>query len=120
MAAYWGGYLLREEKNGQTLELRTLLGTLVIPGQGYTDAIPEDVGGDPSDCLEWAFATGPIEITRSEPFINPPSYAEALDTSTNIVTFRAERYYRVVWDTILQAGVLIDRNLTGCDSLEVS
>ena len=37
-----------------------------------------------------------------------PDITEVLDRSNNDVTFRAERYVLVEWDTVLQAAVLVD------------
>ena len=87
--------------------LRTILGTPVVVGDGYIGAVPD--GEDAPDLAEsWAFATGPVQIRRSDIFINPPTLAEALDREINQVTYRAERYYLVDWDTALQAAILLD------------
>lgn len=94
--------------------LRTINGTIVIPGQGYAD------GGHPlnkdaaTGTEEWVYATGPVDIRRSEVFTNPPNLSEALERSTNEITYRAERYFLVDWDTVVQAAVLIDRCVTEC------
>src|SRR5207247_8428220 len=66
---------------------------------------------------EWAFATGPVAITRSELIINPTNMSEALDRSNNDVLFIAERHYLLNWigrqnssdPDHIQAAVLIDR-----------
>lgn len=99
----------------------TATGTLVIVGTGYIGAHP--VGSSPSATEQWAFATfmpryvaGPdINVA---PIMIPGEYRQALDTSTNVVTYRAERDYVVTFDSDttdgdnppLQAGVLIDRS----------
>lgn len=95
-------------------------GTLVVVGTGYIGAHP--AGAGPTATEAWAFATfmpryvaGP-DINIS-PIVIPGEYRQALDTSTNVVTFRAERDYVITFDSDttdgdnppLQVGVLIDR-----------
>lgn len=108
--AYWSGDYLVEERRGQ---LRTVGGnTLVVRGAGYIDAAG---GSQPGE--EYAWATGPIEYTRSEIVVVPADYAQALDRSINDVLFIAERSYLINWvgrqdptdSDQIQAGVLIDR-----------
>ena len=96
-------------------QLITALGTRVVPGYGYDGSQPENTSfSAPSGTEAWAYATGPIEMRRSDVFTVPGTLREALDRSTNTVTFRAERYYVTDWDTTLQAGVLIDRCQDAC------
>lgn len=106
--AYWSWYRLIQEPTKEG-DLYTLAGTPVVCGYGYIGAHP-DGGSDVSPTEDWAFATGPIKIWR-EPAITiyPGSYREALDRHTNELTYRAERTYVITWDSVLQAGVLIDR-----------
>lgn len=94
--------------------LFTINGTQVIVDAGYDGSGPP--GHDPTGTERWAYATGPIELLRSEPFIVPGALREAIDREQNVVTYRAERYYIPFWDTALQAAVLIDRCFTSCDS----
>lgn len=107
-------YLIEEARDGQ---MRTRLGTIVAVGAGYIGAYP--VGGSaPSGDQDWAFASSFVEVHRDEDLILGP-IKEALDRSTNDVTFIAERNYLVAWvgrqtsgDTNhVQAGVLIDRSV---------
>ena len=89
--------------------MRTLRGNTVIIGDGY-------VGGEPktnpvlTDDQNWAFATGPVAISRDE--INVPSLADIFDHEDNSLTVRAERNYVAYWDTALLVGVLVDRSTT--------
>jgi hypothetical protein len=96
-------------------KLYTVNGTLVIPAYGYPGSAPSGQA-DNTGTEEFAYATGPVELLRSEAFIMPDQLWEALDRSTNEITYRAERYYIPYWDTALQAGVRIDRCFTTCDS----
>lgn len=102
--------------------LRTTNGTPVISGAGYAEgATPKDGHANPAANQEWAYATGPIDVRRSEIFIVPDTLAEALDRGMgathdrpNAVTYYVERYYLVDWDTDVQAAVLIDRCSDEC------
>lgn len=105
---YWARYRCIQEPTRQG-ELYTLVGTPVVCGYGYIDAIP-DGGAALTATEDWAFATGPVKIWRDPAItIIPGSYREALNRSNNNLTYRAERPYLISWDTALQAGVLIDR-----------
>jgi hypothetical protein len=90
-------------------KLRTRNGTLVVSGGGYIDQVDDSAGALSAD-EQWAWATGPIEIRRSGILSLPTTLAEALDRGTNEVTVYAERAYLPVWDTALQASVLVDRS----------
>lgn len=85
--------------------LTTPNGTVVVSGGGYAGATPfgeADASADQS----WVYATGPVQAwVESETRLN---LRDVLDRSNNDVTFRAERYALVEWDTSLQAAVLID------------
>lgn len=87
--------------------LETLRGTKVVVGTGYIGVEPVGPAALTAG-QDWAFATGPVQIRRSEVFVNPPTIREALDRTNNDVTFYAERNYLVDWDTVVQSGVLVD------------
>lgn len=82
-------------------------GTPVASGGGYIGADPV-LGASPAAGQAWAFATGPVHVRLSEVQMVGDDINGTLDTSNNDVTFRAEKYALAVWDTALQAGVLID------------
>lgn len=87
----------------------TYRGTPVIIGDGYIGVSPGAtlVGTDHG----YAYATGPVRLSRDEIEVIGLT-RESLDTTTNIVTFRAERNYIAYWDKALQVAVRIDRSLT--------
>lgn len=88
-----------------TSPLYTPAGTPVSCGGGYQGAQPFG-GAAPSSGKEWAWATGPVQAwLADEATLN---IEDVLDRSNNDVTFRAEKYALVEWDTSLQAAVLID------------
>jgi len=84
-------------------------GTPVIIGDGYIGAV---VGGALSADQGFAWATGPVRLTRdAEVEVLGPT-SQVLDTTTNRATFRAERNYVAYWDTALLAAVRVDRSTT--------
>lgn len=99
----WAAWDLVEPQGGT---MKTARGNTVIVGNGYIDSGP---GGPPAARRGYGYATGPVRVIRSEPFV--PDLQSALDRETNTATFRAERNYVAYWDTALQAAVLIDRSL---------
>lgn len=86
--------------------LLTKNGTPVAAGSGYIGATAN--GSSPAAGQAYAFASGPVEVRMSETLLVAPDINGTLDTSTNDVTFRAERYALATWDTALQSAVLID------------
>jgi hypothetical protein len=85
--------------------LYTPNGTPVVAGGGYKGATP--FGQAPAAAGQsWVYATGPVQAwVARETTLN---IKDVLDRDDNTVTFRAERYALVEWDTALQAAVLID------------
>lgn len=116
--ALMGSGFALQDKTGV---IRTINGIVVIPDFGYALGAPPIGRPKAGATQEWAYATGPIDVRRSEIFTTPDTRAEALDRGLgatnnrpNNFTYRAERYYAVDWDTALQAAVLIDRCGTAC------
>lgn len=97
------------DKIGGSLYTRSA-GTPVVNGAGYRGVFP-DGGSAPGAKQEWAFATGPVQARRTEIFITPDTYAQALERALNSFEAFAERNYLIDWDAVLQAGVLVDRSL---------
>lgn len=96
-------------------KLYTINGTQVVVDAGYTGEAPE--GETPSGgSIEWAYATGPVELIRDAPIIVPGEIREALDRDQNEITYRAERYAIPYWDTALQAAAEIDLCQTTCEA----
>lgn len=85
--------------------LYTPLGTPVAAGGGYKGATPAGQAAAAAG-QSWVFATGPVRaFIANETMLN---IKDVLDRTDNDVTFRAERYVLVEWDTALSAAVLID------------
>ncbi len=85
--------------------LVTVNGTRVAAGGGYQGATPSgQVAASAGE--SWVYATGPVEVRLGE--VAVLDIKDVLDRSNNDVTFRAERYVLVTWDTQLQAAVLVD------------
>lgn len=104
--------------DNKTGVLRTINGNVVIPDPGYIDGATPAGHTAAGPHEEWIYATGPIDIRRSEIFTTPTNVAEALDRGIggkpNSITYRAERFYLVDWDTYVQAAVRVDRCLETC------
>jgi hypothetical protein len=109
--------------------IRTLNGNIVIPDFGYALANQEESHPAnhpaPSGTQEWIYATGAINIRRSELFTQPDNVSEALDRGMgatnnvpNSITYRAERYYVVSYDLAIHAAVLVDRCYIKCDGAD--
>lgn len=105
--------------------IRTINGNVVIPDGGYVGVSTPVGHPTPGPTEEWAYATGPVDLRRSDIFTTPDTRTEALDRGTssgatngrpNTFTYRAERYYSAVWDVVLQAAVLVDRCSTDCNT----
>ena len=93
--------------------MRTVRGTTVVVGDGYIGAQPDAQGRDAdalNDDQNWAFATGPVRVSRDE--IGVPTLEQVFDHVTNGLTFRVERNYVAYWDTALLRGVNVDRSTT--------
>lgn len=90
--------------------LRTINGTPVIPGAGYVESATPTGKADPTGPgQEWIYATGPIDIRQSEVFTLPDTVGEAMDRSSNKITYRAEQHFVVDWDDVVHTAVLADR-----------
>lgn len=81
------------------------IGTPIAVGGGYAGATP--FGGNAAGAGQsWAYATGPVQAFLES--VQPLNISQVLERSMNEVTFRAERYALVMWDTSLRAAVLVD------------
>ena len=107
--------------------IKTINGTIVIPDFGYAKANAEQshpVGQlPPTGSQEWMYATGAINIRRSELFTQPDNVTEALDRgmgatngTPNSITYRAEVYFAVTYSVQIQAAVLVDRCFWTCNA----
>lgn len=85
--------------------LETTNGTPVVSGMGY-QSIDTPFLGTPGATQDWAFATGPVEVYLGPVVARTPM--QSIEHSTNVLTYRAERYVLAVWDTALQSAVLVD------------
>jgi hypothetical protein len=84
--------------------LLTMNGTPLVSGDGYIGATANGLTVGPGQ--DWMFASGPVEVRISPLVIT--DLRESLDRSDNVITFRAERWVLVTWDTSLQAAAKVD------------
>lgn len=115
------GFALKDK----TGVIRTINGIVVVSDFGYAQASKQAPIGHAgtTGTEEWAYATGPVDIRRTEIFTMPENVTQALDRGTphaatngipNSITYRVERYALVDWDTEVHAAVLVDRCQTAC------
>ena len=93
------------DQTREDIPLVTNLGTRVASGGGYQGATPSGRAAATAG-QSWVYATGPVEVRLAA--VQVMDIKEVLDRSNNDVTFRAERYVLVTWDTQLQAAILVD------------
>ena len=60
----------------------------------------------PGATEDWVFATGPVEVYLGPVVAGKPR--QVVQRDVNVVEYFAERYVLAVWDTALQAAVLVD------------
>jgi hypothetical protein len=89
----------------------TELGTIVVVGSGYNGQSP--TGTAATETKSWAYATGMVTVLRGETKVIPSNVSEALDRSTNTITYRAEREVAAVFDPCCHLGVSVDLNTAG-------
>ncbi len=106
IASVWGQFRLKPEAG----VLRSTVGTPIVVGDGYIGSTPVEMGTNVNPTgTDWAYATGPVELRRSEVQIYPETVQQAMaGDNTNTITYRVERTYLAAWDTVLQAGILVD------------
>lgn len=93
---------------------RTPNGNVIVPDAGYANSVAPTGHTAASGTQDWIYATGPIEVRRSEVFMIPEENFQAIDRSTNQIVYRAERNYLVIWDQQVQAAVRVDRCQDTC------
>lgn len=89
-------------------QLLTVNGTPIYSADGLIGLTTPDLDA-PDVGEDWMVATGPIQV-----YLGPTvtfDTRSSLDRSDNTLVFRAERYVLSVWDTALQAAVLVDWTL---------
>lgn len=77
--------------------LETHLGTRIAAGAGYSEANTAPDGTPAAAGSYWMYATGAVVIRRG-PVVDVGAGAQGFDTSTNVMTALAERYYSVAWE----------------------
>jgi len=74
-------------------KLRTKLGTRLALGTGYLGTGPG--GSEPPADTAWVYATGPVQVVRTQDRLTPQNPADALDRSTNEARAHAVRIVSV-------------------------
>lgn len=92
-------------------QLRTAMGTLVVPGAGYPGTGPD---GSPSATHSWAYVTGLVRVWLGPVRVLGLGPSE-LDTSVNDRIVRAERAAVYSFDDALKHAVYIDLQTSATD-----
>lgn len=79
----------------------TVTGQRLAIGAGYPGTGPGNIPASPG--ATWVFATGPVVVFRSEVFLTPERYQDAVNLTLNNVTVYAEKVYAVGWSCCLFA-----------------
>lgn len=87
--------------NQQGDQWYTVTGQRLALGAGYPGSGPGNIAADAG--TTWMFATGPVVIYRSDVFLTPERFKEAMDAKLNSVQVYAERIYAVGWSCCLFA-----------------
>jgi hypothetical protein len=91
---------------GDTMNrLITANGTPVYSADGLIDVDTADLPAT-TGTEDWMIAHGPVNVYMG-PTVTQ-NVRSSLDRSDNSLVFRAERYVLAIWDTALQAAVLVD------------
>lgn len=77
----------------------SVTGQRLAIGAGYPGTGPGGIAATAG--TTWIFATGPLVIYRSEVFLTPERFADAMDAKINSVQVYAERTYAVGWSCCL-------------------
>lgn len=69
--------------------LRSAMGSPLAFGTGYGNEAPD---GTPAPAgVAWVYATGPVYYAETAPFMNPPTFDDAVDRSTNQLVWEATK-----------------------------
>lgn len=112
-ATAWAAYnLIKPDGTGVGAVMRTVATNTPVAISGGYIGVRVNGAAAPGPTSSWAFATGPVAIRRDVEGIVAGTLKESLDRYSNEVVERAERHYLVIWDTALQAAVLVNRATT--------
>jgi hypothetical protein len=90
-------------QSGQRL-VTTLGDHIIVPGTGYTGSSPED--DDASDNYSWIYGTSMVEVLMSAIVVDT-DLAGAVNRSTNLIEYRAERMALAHWDRAIHIGISV-------------
>lgn len=105
LAERWASFLTIGTEDGLLVTLSR--GDIVVSGTGYPGTGP--LGQPPPGPNEaWAYATGIVDIRLGDPELIPDNLEEAIERSTNTVTFRGECTAAAADDLCCRFAVLVD------------
>lgn len=95
--------------------IRDLMGNVIVVGAGYDGSSPIGVV-DPTGRTEWVYGTGPVRVFVGPVYLNPTETKEAVERSTNDITWRAERSASPHFDPCCLYGINVDLCSTTCSA----
>jgi len=94
VAAWRSLQLIEPDASGK--RLRTIFGTLVVPGGGYPGSGTGLAAGTVTS--SWAYATGMVRVALGAEQVLPNDDADTMDRAVDDLTYRAERNFAVAWE----------------------
>lgn len=92
--------------------LRSALGSPFSFGVGYGSVGPD---GTPAPAgVTWIYGTGPVFMARTDMFMNPPTFADALDREINRVYWWAQRRYLLAVDSCVNFAIAVTVGEAAC------
>lgn len=84
-------------------------GNIIVPDAGYDGSGPV-TGGVPTPAgdSQWIYGTGLIYLRMADIEILPGDFAQAVDRSTNLVTFYAQQLVAYEWDECVHFAAEVD------------
>lgn len=98
---------LRLENDGE--QLRTVLGTPVVAGTGYSKRGPS--GALAPAGKAWMYATGPVSVRLGPLTVTPDRLNQGINTRINEIQYFVDRPAAVTWSTTDSYAVLVDLTL---------
>lgn len=85
---------------------QSALGTIVVPGTGYTGSGTGVVAG--THAQSWAYATGPVMFARTPGYLQTQEEAQRILRTTQDRIIFAECQVAAFWDSKVKIGVKVD------------
>lgn len=102
------------DKKNSTIRYYTMFGTEVIAGSGYDGSGPGQAVADVTGNTQWIYATGPVGVAEGKVIVTPETEREAMNRSTNQLSYVAARTVAATWDGCCHLGINVNLCATCC------